>query len=571
MKKRKQILMLVLCGLLLSVGCVKKMTTEQKFNQVVEEYAVSKLQESPITASFTLGDLERYGIEELASQLDHFELIDANEEAEKIDAFIKKLKSFDEDELSKEQKKDLELFLFQLKYEKAFNEFTYISNGITPSGGFQVEFPIVLMQIEFDQEEDILNYLKRVKELPRLFDEIIAYEKERQEKGYTLPAYLHQKSIEQMQEMVVEADQFLMYQGFEDRIHQVSYLEEAEKERYKKEFLALVEEELIPMYEELIEAVTKLKEASLAKGSISEWEDGQAYYETLVRYNTSDELDVEGLRKWAEGEFNATLASFQQLMMKDPKIIEVDFENLLPTDLTLEDVYKKSEEVLATKFKTYPVDSAVENVIPSYLEEYLAAAFYLPITIDGEDYGNMFFRQSDLENPTVDTLVTMFHENIPGHHLYYSYIKDSDESLLRKMVEYLPYEEGYAQYVQDMAYEYMGLEENVIEFLRLNSQLIYAYMVQLDIALHYDGKSGAEIKSELMNFGYDEVSAQETVDRMISKPGEMIHYMYGAYKMKEFKKRYQEIQGSEYDEKEFHEMILEHYGMPFYILEEEME
>lgn len=571
MKRRYQILMVTLCVALLSSGCVKKMTEEQKFDQVVEDFAINRLKESPITASFTIGDLSTYGLEEVASQLDHFELIDAKKEAEKIDHFLERLNDLDQDELKEEQRKDLELFEFQLEYEKIFNEFTYITNAITPSGGVQVEFPIVLMQIEFDQEEDIKDYIDRVKELPRLFDEIILYEQERSEEGYTLPAYLHQKSIEQMQGMLTSPEEFLMYQGFVDRIDKVDYLDEAKKESYKEEFLTVVETDLIPMFEELIEETNVLKESSTASGSISEWKDGKEYYEALVKYNTSNELDVEGLRAWATEQYNLIIAAFQQLMAKDPKILEVDFSNLLPTDLTLEEIYAQSEDVLKAKFNSYALESAHENVIPVYLEDYLAAAFYLPITIDGEDYGNMFFRQSDLESPTVDTLVTMFHENIPGHHLYYSYVKDSDESVLRKMTEYLPYEEGYAQYVQDMAYEYMGLEENVIEFLRLNSQLINAYMVQLDIALHYDGKSAVEIKNELMNFGYDEAGAQETLDRMICKPGEIIHYMYGAFKMNEIKKMYQEAQGSEYDEKEFHEFILSNYGMPFYILEEEME
>jgi uncharacterized protein (DUF885 family) len=218
----------------------------------------------------------------------------------------------------------------------------------------------------------------------------------------------------------------------------------------------------------------------------------------------------------------------------------------------------------------YGTTLASENVIPPYLEEHLAAGFYFPVTTDGEDYGNMFLQANDYENISADTVILYYHENIPGHHLYYSYIADSDEPLYRKMNEYLRYEEGCATYIQDASFDHMDLPDGVSEFFKLNSAFNNAFMVLFDIGFHYDGMSIEEAKAELAGLGYEDEGATSVINRMISKPGETIHYMYGEYKMEHFKDMMMEQEGEAFNLARFHDFILQHYGLPFDVVEDNL-
>lgn len=583
MKKLLSIILVLILTMSLFAGCntqedapieeeevVIELTESEKFDAFLQRLAVEALESSPITATFTLGDLEANGLFELASELDHIDLEEYGEAIATTREELIELEAFNYDELSKSQQLNYDLAKFNIDHSLAMSDFLYIDNVIQPSAGVQVNFPLALMQIEFESREEIDAFVLRVKEVPRLFDEVVIYEQERFELGYGLPGYLYDEVVEQIDAMLVEPEDFMMYLSFVDRIDAFEGLTDEERDAYKSEYLDIVTNELYPAFEVLKDQALAMN-GSTASGSISEWADGRDYYDALVKYKTSDELDVEGLEAWASDQITELTIAFQNMYASNPEIFDMDFENIFPEYESLDEIYDIVDEVYKTEFMDYGVTFATENIIPEYLEEHLAAGFYFPVTVDGEDYGNMFLQADDYDEVTEDTVILYYHENIPGHHLYYSYISTSDEPLFRKMNEYLTYEEGWATYVQNLSFSHMGLPEGVDEFFLMNSAYSNAFLVLIDIKLHYEGLSVEEVKNEMMMLGFDEEGADSTITRMISKPGEMIHYMFGEYKMSQMKETFIEVKGDEYDVKDFHDFILSHYGLPFYVLEDELE
>jgi len=583
MKKILSFLLILILVMSLFVGCNKQETEEksneveevsltesEKFDVFLDRLAKEALENSPLTATFTLGDLEKNGLFELASQLDHIDLEQYVEDVDIIKAELQELLAFNYDDLSKAQQINYELAKFNIDHSLAMSDFLYIENLIQPSAGVQVNFPLALMQIEFESKAEIDAFVLRVKEVPRLFDEVVDYEKERFELGYGLPGDLYDEVVEQIDAMLVEPKDYMMYLSFVDRIDAFEDLTNEERETYKTNYLDIVTNDLYPSFEALKTQALAMN-GSTATGSISEWPDGKEYYNELVKYKTSDELDVAGLEAWALDEIAKITLEFQKLLSENPEILDMDFENVFPSYESLDDIYEIVNEVYKTEFYDYGVTFATENIIPEYLEEHLAAGFYFPITVDGEDYGNMFLQASDYDEVSEDTVILYYHENIPGHHLYYSYISKSDEPLFRKMNEYLTYEEGWASYVQNLSFAHMGLPEGLDTFFQLNMAYSNAFMVLIDIKLHYEGLSVDEVENEMLVLGFDAEGAESSMNRMISKPGEMIHYMFGEYKMNQMKDTFIEIKGDNYDPKDFHDFILSHYGLPFYILETELD
>ena len=581
MKKLLSYLLVLVLSMSLFAGCntqveepeveeVIELTDSEQFDVFLDRLAIEALEASPITATFTLGDLEANGLFDLASELDHIDLAEYAESIETTKAELIELEAFNYEELTKAQQLNYDLAKFNIDHSLAMSDFLYIDNVIQPSAGVQVNFPLALMQIEFETKDEIDAFVLRVKEVPRLFDEVVVYEQERFALGYGLPGYLYDEVVEQIDAMLVEPEDFMMYLSFVDRVDAFEGLTDEERDAYKTEYLDIVANELYPAFE-VLKTQALAMNGSTASGSISEWADGKEYYNELVKYKTSDELDVEGLEAWATDQITNITLEFQKILAESPDILEMDFENVFPEYESLDEIYEIVDKVYKTEFNDYGVTFATENIIPEYLEEHLAAGFYFPVTVDGEDYGNMFLQASDYEEVTEDTVILYYHENIPGHHLYYSYISQSDQPLFRKMNEYLTYEEGWASYVQNLSFAHMGLPEGLDTFFQLNMAYSNAFLVLIDIKLHYEGLSVEEVKNEMMMLGFDEEGADSTINRMVSKPGEMIHYMFGEYKMNELKDRFIEIKGDDYEAKDFHDFILFHYGLPFNIVEAELE
>jgi len=569
----KQFLLLTLLISITSCTVLQPKVTEdvnQRFDALLEDMAKEALMNSPLSATFTLGNLQEEGLDELASQLDHLSLDAIQEGIRLANNDLKALKEINIADLTQEQQKNYSLAEFNLTLGINRWKYLYSQNLIQASSGVQVDIPLALMQIEFEEKAEIDAFILRVQELPRLIDEVIGYEQERFSKGYGLPGYIYKDVEKQIEDMLVEPENFMMMLSFSERIDQYEGLTEEERVNYKKTYLDIIQNQIYPALEKLKTQAINM-ESSKATGSISEWPDGKAYYEDLVAYMTSDELDVEGLEDWATEEINSITQQFQQIIEENPTLLDTDFENALPSFQDMEAIRAAINEVYQREFYDYDITFASENSIPEYLEDTLAAGFYFPITVDGEDYGNMYLQNKDYEQPTADTLMLYYHENIPGHHLYFSYIANSEEPLYRKMNEYLAYEEGWATYCQNLSFESMGLSDELARFFKLNSDYSNAFMVLMDIQLHYNGMSVEEIKEQFIGMGYTQDSVDSIVDRMISKPGETIHYMYGNDKMNQWKKQFQEARGESFDVKEFHDFVLSHYGLPFYVVEGELD
>lgn len=540
----------------------------KEFDDYCEALAKKIIEESPLNASFMYGDLESLGLEELLYQLD-----DASEEAvqkqiEDAKEVLEYLDSIKLKDLTDEQQKTYRMLEFQNKAIVAGEGYIYYTNAFQPTSGIQINLPISLMQIELESEKEVQAYIERIKQLPRLFDQFIEYEKTRASKGLFLPAYMYDIMIEQLNQMLVEPDSFMMYLSFSDRVDLLPNLSDGTKNEYKENFLAIITNDIYPTYDRIEAALEEIKVQSNNTLGLPEWENGQAYYDYLVGYNTSYDMNTEDLRYWAQMEFNKTYGVFQRFLESHPEITDQELTDFFNKVNSLESLYAVEEQYLNDAFLDYGVARASENIIPPYLAEHLPPAFYFPISIDGEDYGNMYMTEEAFSNITMDTLVTDIHENIPGHHLYFSVLYNSDLPLIRKVYEFATYTEGWAQYVQDKTYQYAATNEEIANFWSNYIKMDGAMRIILDIQVNYDGIPKEQAIQLMYEMGYDQAGAESAYNRMLANPGELINYFYGSNVIENYLIQCQEALGESFDIKNFHDIILKNGGLPFYVMDD---
>ncbi len=565
MKKRKIILLLLLVFTL--VACKKEPVED--FNVYTERLAKQIIEDSPINASFMYSDLEKVGLGHLLSQIDDVSVEEVNKMFTQAREILEYLDQVNKGSLSIEQQQTYDMLVFQNEGLLAGEKYLYYDNAFQPASGIQINMPIALMQIELESEKEVQGYIERCQQLPRLFDQYIAYEKERLKDQVILPPSLYEAVIEEINELLVEPEQFMMYLSFIDRVDALESLEAHKQTAYKAEFLKVVIEEIYPAYDNIKSALLEIQEQSKNTKGISEWKGGKAYYDYLIKYSTSYDMDGEDLRDWVMKLLEASTGKVQAYLAEHPEIItDEDLLSMVPEVTTQEQMIQIQDAFISEAFLDYGVTRASENIIPTYLEEHLPPAFYFPISLDGEDYGNMYMTQEAMSNITLATLETDMHENLPGHHMYFSVLYEKDLPLIRKVYDFNAYVEGWAQYVQSKVYEYSAVDDEAAEFWANLIQMNYAYSVLLDIQVHYDGLSKEEAIKAYIEMGYDNQTAESAYNRMIANPAELVDYYYGAYVFEGYLETCKSEMGDQFEIREFHDLILEHGGLPFKVMDD---
>lgn len=540
---------------------------QARFDLYMEELAISELQSSPVDATFTVGDLEKYGLEGLLYEIDDASAEGFIQQIDSAKKVLKDLKRFNYKGLTKEQKLTYDIVKFQNELIVEGEDFLYNTNGLQPMSGIQLEVPLAFMQVELESEDEVDAYLERLKKVPTLFQQVIEIEKEKAARELMMPEYLYDDTLEQIDKMTTTPEEYMLYLSFCERIDLLN-LDASNKEDYKQKCLEVIKNEIFPAYENLEKEIKEIKKLSTVEAGISEWDNGEDYYEYLIKTKTSYDMDVEELRAWAEDELSKGQQAVLTVAMERPELFETeDLYGLFPAIESKDEIYNIVNQIQQDLFLDYNVEIAKEHVIPDYLEDYLPAGFYFPISIDKEDYGNMYLSQDTYNNPGLDGFQLYLHENIPGHHMYFSVLYDKDIPMIRKIYDWLPYEEGWATYMQDLIYEYSGLDEDTEEFFKGNSQFANAYYILLDIGVHIDGWSREEAINRMTALGIPEEDVVESIDRIITNPGEIIHYMYGGYKMQGYLSKCKDELGEKFNIKDFHDLILENGGVPFVLMD----
>lgn len=540
-----------------------KLTPKTDFDTFTTIIAMEEISTSPLNATFTFGNLESMGLNHLRSELDDLDQESFSNSVLHAKKVIDELKKYTYEDLTYDQQLTYDMIDFQYSLTKDFEDFYYYDNIIQPTSGIHINLPLSLMQIEFSREDDIIAYIERVEKLPKLFDQVILFEEEKAKRGLLLPEDLYDVVIQQIDALLVEPKDFLMVQSFKDRLLDINISSEA-KSQYILTFQTIVAEHLYPAYERLKDSISTYKHLSKSDKGLASWKNGKSYYELIIKNKTSYNMDAEELKKWAHAEQLKALNELIYLYENDESIMIIEtFNDILPTFNSLEDVYDIENQCLNDLFYDYDIRLASENIIPSYLEDHLASGFYFPVSLDGLAYGNMFLRSDTYEKIDYYTLNLYFHENIPGHHLYFNTLANSDLPMIRKVNSWLPYEEGWAIYIEKYAYDYIGLEPNLVKFMRANDTYFNYTVMLLDIDYHYYGESRETIINKLLEEGYNLEGANALVNRMIANPGEVIHYYYGGYKMDLYLDKCQEELGSKFNIKAFHDLILKSSGLPF--------
>lgn len=571
---------LVLCWLL--IGCrgalgpmvvedsepvTTKLTVElpeQAFMDFANDFAIKAIEASPLQASFTYGDLEARGLGDLLYELDDVTLEGMEASMVALEEFDLAFSAYNRKDLSKEEQKIYDMLAFQLEVALEGGDYLLYSNNFNPSFGLQIAMPLTLAQIELESTTEVEAYLSRLEKLPILLQQALAIEKEKEGQKLLLPKEVYLTSIDQINDLVAtDPKALILYTSFEARIDALDFIGEEEKETYLDRCLQIIVNKVQPSFAQLALDLGTIAAKDDNQVGTKEWANSDAYYEWLLYSQTSYRWTIKEMKTWLSEEelvarraLEGYLKNHPNLYSKMTTLDDYTFE-------TLEEANRASEAIYKRHFMDYGIDLAKEAVIPSYLEPYVPGGFYFVTSIDQEDYGTMYLPKASYSNLDIEDVTTLLHENVPGHHLYFSVLYGNQAPFIQKMSDWDSYSEGWAVYVQAYSFEALDMDEEVATYYDLYRRYSYIKEMQRDMAIHVEGQSKEAIIEAMIEEGYPRDGAEKTYNRLLANPTEVYKYYYAFMKIDGYRQAFEAAQGADFDEKIFHDFMLQQINIPF--------
>jgi len=370
-----------------------------------------------------------------------------------------------------------------------------------------------------------------------------------------------------------------LFVTFEEKLAAIQGLDAGQRQALLQQAEEAIAGSVIPGFASLAEALGELESVAPARVGVSQFADGRAYYEYVLRHHTTtrmtaDEIHDLGLREleriheemrvrfellgysWEEG----IPALYSRLAREAGSVTGRDVA------ATYENILDKAASELASAFVEVPEADLV--VVAGAQGDY-----YVSASLDGLRPGAFYARVSGGATDLYGMPTLAYHEGVPGHHLQIALAQESDLPLFRNVLVFTGYTEGWALYAEQLAHELGWYEDDPYgELGRLQAQAFRAARLVVDTGLHAKDWSFDEaLEFMVENTGQDPGFLRFEVSRYVAWPGQATAYMVGMLKILELRQRAMEQLGDRFDLKAFHQVVLNNGSMPLDILERVVE
>lgn len=552
-----------------------------RFKALEKDLFYSELSGNSLSLHYTLAYPENYGFPN-DTVLPSYEKSEDNGEAELRDT-LNRLARISPGRLNENDAYAYDLLVRYLTLRLSGAAFAYYSEPLSPSSGMQSGLPILLADYTFRSAKDVEDYLHILEQTDTYFEGLIRYEKEKADAGLFMSDDAAGKIIEQcesiMDKELLDNGTHFLHTTFEERLTEMEkdgLITPQQKDQWISENDRLLTTVLYPAYESLADAFTTLQGRGVNSMGLCHFPDGRAYYEYLLASTTGSSRTISEIKNLFWQDFQQNFSDLAALLKSHPELaaIPLNTSNNFPYSSPKE-MLEDLQSQMTADFPAFPKaendfsPSCTVKRVSSSMENYCSPAYYLTPPIDDMRTNIIYINHKN--RPDALTLyTTLAHEGYPGH-LYqtvYSqlYMNNMQVSDIRYLLHYGGYVEGWALYAENMSYYYAQKligDTNPAEALwyeacRLNRNLQLCLYSLLDIAIHYEGATPAQVQKILQKMGItSKESASAIYQYIVEEPANYPKYYLGFLELCALKDSAREIWGEGFSLQRFHSFILE--------------
>lgn len=464
-----------------------------------------------------------------------------------------------------------------------FRRQDYVVNQL--SGAYQSVPDFLDTQHSIETAADAEAYLSRVSAFARAIDQETERLNRSARAGTIAPDFIIDKTLTQMRALrSTPAAQQVLVTSVARRTR-----EKAIPGDWSARAERIVTGEVTPALERQLAALTRLRPRAAHDAGVWRLREGEAYYAAALASQTTTSLTPDEVHEMGrtiardlsaradvllrgQGMTQGTVAQRIQALGQDPRYIYPNTEAgkaQLLSDLNGQ--IRVLNAKLPSVFATLPKAAVEVRRVPAYIEAGAPGGYYNSPTLDGSRPGAYYINLRDTAEWPKWTLPTLtYHEASPGHHLQIALaLEDADSPLLRKMMGFNAYQEGWGLYAEQLAQE-MGMYEGdpVGEIGYLQSALFRAGRLVVDTGLHHKRWSREQAIREFVDITGDQESALTTeVERYVVWPGQATGYMVGKTEWVRLREDARRKLGPRFDIRGFHDAGLLSGAMPLTVLE----
>jgi len=578
----KKIGVLLLCFVVLLSGCSSSNKTaykeepeeelteyQEEFNDFLKDQLVETLESDYYTLHSYLKDPETYDIDS-ASVEKTFGRMDAasmEEDRKEIQETLDQLQAFDYEQLTDQQQDTYDIFTYNMECSKELSDpkFDYIASAFSPMTGIHVSFPTIFADWTFDSEQELKDLILMIQDVDDYTQSAIDYTYTQNEKGYLC---LDFDSILSYCEKILDKGlESSVLKGLQDQVDALD-LDSDQTKAYKQELEQAFSDSYLQAYQLIKTAMSDLKQnGNNHPNGLASFDVGKEYYSLLMKNNTGSDMEVIEVEDLMDTACKEHLQTFIENADSDMSFLFTS-TNYTSYEQMLDDIQDQmfddfpKVESLEYEIKDMEEDVASDNGVAAY--------FQIP-EIDGDLKGQLRVNPNNNNMKAIDTYMTVAHEGMPGHMYQYNYAQEHISEPLRwSILANSAYQEGYATYAQHYSLRYLkGIKPKQLKAYSEYMLVIYDALVLADIGIHYYNWDQEKCQKEIEE-NYGITIDEKQYNQLLYTPCAFEPYYTGYEQIMDLKERAKNTLKSDYNEKEFHTILLNCGPAPFFIVEENM-
>ena len=550
-----------------------------RFRALLEKEWTVRLAESPLLATYVgvhtsddrLGDDSEEGF--------------ARRERE-TRAFLEALSKVDRAALPPTDQVSYDLFGAELADRLDARKFGEEQLLLNADSGFHTAFARLPEEVPLATVQDYDNYLARLRQFPRVFDESIALMRRGLARGMTPPrvaiAGVDATAAAHAVATPEESDLFKPFADFP------ATFAAADRDRLLAAGRQAVEEAVLPSYRRfrdfLRDEYLPQSRATLAAADLP---DGREYYRYLIRHFTTLDMTPEAIHELGlaqvariRGEMDGVMkktgwsgdfAAFLQFLRSDPRFYAKSAEELLKEASF---IAKQMDGKLPSLFHKLPRQPYGVAPVPAAMAPKYTSGRDVSAPVGGTQPGWYWVNTYALDKrPLYNLEALTFHEAVPGHHLQGALAQELEGlPQFRRFLYVDAFGEGWGLYSEWLGTEAGFYTDPYRDFGRLGYEAWRAARLVVDTGIHALGWSRERAIDYLAantTLPLHEVTTE--VDRYISWPGQALCYYLGFMKIRELRARAERELGAEFDVRDFHDAVLGNGSLSLPALERQID
>lgn len=554
-------------------------TATEQLQKVIDDHWQYSLQEDPISAG-------RMGLAGYNNRLPGVTATDRARRLKAEQALLQRLQAIEPQQLTDSDRVNHQLLGWVLRNSIQSNKlfldripantfYSFWSSALDASSG-----------LSMPKVADYQDYIARINDFGRYFDENMANMRTGIKDGFVLPKIVVQGIAPTVRAQVYsDPTQSSLYDPFKALPAAFSQSEQQQLQNAAKKAIQQV---ALPAFARLADFLEgDYMQAATESLAAEKLPEGKAYYRHTINTYVTQDMDPAEIHNIGLSEvkrirtemdaliketgFKGSFTDFTKFLRTDPQ-----FYAKTPRELLKEASYiaKRIDYRLPEFFGKLPRLPYGVVPVPAEIAPNYTTASYNPAAIGGIRGGAYWLNTDSLDQrPLYELVALTLHESVPGHHLQNALSQELENvPQFRRNLYLSAYGEGWGLYAERLGVE-MGVYENAYQqFGRLSYEMWRACRLVIDTGIHSQGWSRQQALDFLSNnTSLSQANVRAEVDRYISWPGQALSYKMGEIKIRQLRAKAEQKLGNQFDLRAFHDALLANGALPLEILEAEMD